>query len=52
MSRAPEVVEFSVRMPAPMHAKLAKLAKRELSSLNREVLIAVRTHLHANEEGK
>lgn len=43
-------VEFSVRLPKAMHAQLAAVAKREYSSLNREVTIAVRAHLDADKQ--
>jgi predicted HicB family RNase H-like nuclease len=43
-------VHFTVRMPAAEHAKLVKLAERELSSLNREITIAVRAHLDADAQ--
>jgi hypothetical protein len=43
-------VHFTVRMPAAEHAKLVKLAERELSSLNREITIAVRAHLDADRK--
>lgn len=42
---------FSVRLPKPVAKRLRKLAERELSSLNREVNIAIRAHLDANERG-
>lgn len=45
-------VEFSVRLPAPMHRQLRALADRELSTLNREVLIAVRAHLDAAKRAR
>jgi hypothetical protein len=49
MSSARDTVEFSVRMPKPTHTKLKRLAERELSTLNREILVAVRAHLDASE---
>lgn len=49
MSLAP--VNFTVRLPADLHNKLVKLADREVSSLNREIIIAVRNHLDANRRG-
>ena len=50
MAPATRVVAFNVRMPEPMHRNLTQLAARELSSLNREVLIAVRAHLDADKQ--
>lgn len=47
-----ELVEFSVRLPKGMHKQLAAVAKREFSSLNREVTIAVRAHLDADKRAK
>jgi predicted DNA-binding protein len=44
-----EYVEFSIRVPRAMNGRLERLAKRELSTKNREVLIAIRSHLDANE---
>jgi hypothetical protein len=40
---------FSVRVPEGVAKRLRKVAKRELSSLNREVNIAIRAHLDAEE---
>jgi predicted HicB family RNase H-like nuclease len=39
---------MTVRLPADLHKKLAALASREVSSMNREIIIAVRSHLDAN----
>jgi hypothetical protein len=39
-------------MPAAEHAKLVKLAEREMSSLNREITIAVRAHLDRDRRAK
>lgn len=43
-----EFRNFTVRVPKDLYAKLAKLAEREYSSLNRETNIALRAHLDAN----
>jgi predicted HicB family RNase H-like nuclease len=40
---------FSVRVPATLYKRLSAVAKRELSSLNRETNIAIRAHLDAME---
>ena len=40
---------FTVRVAKPVAKRLRALAKRELSSLNREVNIAIRSHLDAEE---
>jgi predicted DNA-binding protein len=49
MASTSEYVEFSIRVPRPMHRRLEALAKRELSTKSREVLIAIRAHLDAEE---
>lgn len=52
MSEArPEVVALSVRIPHAAHRALKALAARELSSVNREVNIAIRAHLDASRKG-
>lgn len=43
-------VHRNVRLPAALNRKLVKLAERELSSVNREIVIAVRAHLDAAAE--
>jgi len=45
-------VEFSVRLPKEMHRQLTAVAKREYSSLNREITIAVRAHLDADKRAR
>ena len=45
-------VEFSVRLPKEMHRQLVAVAKREYSTLNREVKIAVRAHLDADKRAR
>lgn len=44
-----EMESFTVRVAKPVAKRLRALAKRELSSLNREVNIAIRSHLDAEE---
>lgn len=44
-----EFQSFTVRVPAPTYKRLSQVAKRELSSLNREANIAIRAHLDAME---
>lgn len=44
-----EYESFTVRLPKPVAKRLRKVAERELSSLNREVNIAIRAHLDAAE---
>ena len=43
-------IEFSIRLPKVMHKALRQLADREFSTLNREVMIAVRAHLDADKQ--
>lgn len=43
-----EIVAFTARMPKVLVDALDKIAKRELSSRNRELLIAVRSHVDAD----
>jgi len=43
-----EFQSFTVRVPGIVYERLSKLAERELSSLNREVNVAIRAHLDAN----
>jgi predicted HicB family RNase H-like nuclease len=43
---------FTVRVPKAVAKRLRKVAERELSSLNREVNIAIRAHLDASERGQ
>lgn len=38
-----------MRMPKAMHTTMSEIARRELSSLNREVLIACRAHIDAHK---
>jgi metal-responsive CopG/Arc/MetJ family transcriptional regulator len=45
-----ETVSFTARMPRTLVDALDKLAKRELSSRNRELLIAVRSHIDADRK--
>jgi len=45
-----ETVSFTARMPRALVDALDKLAKRELSSRNRELLIAVRSHIDADKK--
>lgn len=52
MATNSDCVEFSIRLPKPMHTNLKALAKRELSSLNREATIAIRAHLDAAKRGR
>lgn len=47
-----EYESFTVRVPKPTAKRLRKLAEREMSSMNREVNIAIRAHLDASERGK
>lgn len=47
--KSDEVVSFTVRLPLAAYERLAVLAKREFSSLNREVNIAVRAHLDVDK---
>ena len=47
-----EFEAFTIRVPKPVAKRLRKVAERELSSLNREVNIAIRAHLDASEKGK
>lgn len=44
-----EFDSFTIRLPKTLSAKLRKIAERELSSLNREVNIAIRAHVDAAE---
>lgn len=44
-----EFDSFTIRLPKPVAKRLRKVAERELSSLNREVNIAIRAHLNASE---
>ena len=44
-----DFVQFSIRLPRKTHAALEALAKRELSSMNREVNIAVNAHIDARK---
>lgn len=46
---ATEFESFTVRIPKPTAKRLRAVAKSELSSLNREVNIAIRAHLDAME---
>lgn len=43
---------FTVRVPKATAKRLRAVAKREFSSLNREVNIAIRAHLDAMERGR
>lgn len=45
-------VRFSVTMPKSYSDALDKLAVQELSSRNREILVAVRAHIDAHKRGK
>jgi predicted HicB family RNase H-like nuclease len=45
-------VTLTVRLPADLHKKLAALAEREVSSLNREIIIAVRAHLDTSRRAR
>jgi hypothetical protein len=49
---ASEFESFTVRLPRAVARQLREIAKRELSSLNREVNIAVRAHIDASKRGK
>ena len=42
-----ETVSFTVRMPRKLVDELDKLARREISSRNRELQIAARAHIDA-----
>jgi len=42
-------VQFVARMPEKLHADLARLAAREGTSMNHEMLIALRSHLDADK---
>lgn len=45
-----ETVTITVRVPRAAHRELSQVANRELSSVNREVNIAIRAHLDANRK--
>lgn len=45
-----ETVAFTARLPRKMVDELDKLAARESSSRNREILIAARAHLDADKQ--
>lgn len=45
-------MSFTVRMPRQLVTELDRIAKRELSSRNRELLIAARSHIHSNRRGE
>jgi metal-responsive CopG/Arc/MetJ family transcriptional regulator len=44
-----EQMSYTVRMPRKLVEELDRLAKRELSSRNRELQIAARTHIDASK---
>ena len=44
-----EWVTRSIRIPAVLDAKLKRIAEREMSNVQREVIIAVRAHVDAEE---
>jgi len=44
-----ETVSFTVRMPKQLADALDRIAKRELSSRHRELLIAARSHVDADK---
>jgi metal-responsive CopG/Arc/MetJ family transcriptional regulator len=46
---ATESVSYTVRMPRKLVEELDRLAKRELSSRNRELQIAARAHIDASK---
>ena len=50
MSTAPDFVARTVRLPRAMNLELERLARRELSSANREILVALRAHLDADKQ--
>jgi len=45
-----ETVSFTCRMPRTLVDQLDRLAKREFSSRNRELQVAVRAHLDADKQ--
>ena len=48
---AKETSQYSVRMAPAYHRALAALARRQGTSINHEVNIAIRAHLDANKDG-
>ena len=52
MASTTEYVERSVRVPRIAYRKLEQLARREMSTVTREINIAIRAHLDAAERGE
>ena len=47
---AADFVARTIRLPATMNRELEKLARREFSSANREIIVAIRAHLDADKQ--
>lgn len=46
-----QTVTLSLRIPKALHTAVRTIADREVSSFNREVIIALRAHVDANRKG-
>lgn len=44
------IVQVSIRLPKPVHTRLAALSRREGRSINKEVNRMIRVHLDADKQ--